>query len=262
MPANFMQWKNPGTALITGASAGLGAEFARQLAAQGFNLVLTARREERLRALAEELGKAYSVEVDILVADHSVPSANERVVDHILNISDLDVLVNNAGYGLMEAFTDSPTQAHVDMISVHCTAPTQFAHTATQCMKQRGRGVIINVSSIGAFLKNPPGVMYTSTKEYINVFSETLQAALADTEIRVQSLCPGFTYTEFHDVETMSGFDRNWFPKEDWMTAEEVVSESLAAFEKTDVLVITGERNQDFVKQHLDDNPRFNHSSI
>lgn len=256
MTPNFMNWADPGTALITGASAGLGAEFARQLAAQDFNLILTARRQDRLQALAEALQSEFSIAVDILVADHSDHAANERVLDRIRSTSDLDVLVNNAGYGLMEDFSASPTQAHADMISVHCTAPTQFSHAAIQGMEQRNRGAIVNVSSISAFLKAPPDVMYTSTKEYLNVFSETLQTVLADTGIHVRSLCPGFTYTEFHDVESMSGFEREWFPKEMWMTAEEVVSLGLAAFAEPEVLVITGAHNQALVEQHLAESPR------
>ena len=257
MTTNFMNWGKPGTAVVTGASAGLGVEFARQLSSQGFNLALTARREDRLQSVAEGLRDEFGVTVDILVADHSDATANQRVMDYILACDDLDVLVNNAGYGIIADFADTATQDHVDMITVHCTAPTQFAHTAVQGMKQRDQGTIINVSSVGALLKMPPGVMYTATKEYMNTFSETLQANLAETSIRIQALCPGFTYTEFHDVDTMSGFDREWFPKETWMTAEEVISLSLAAFDEPDVIVITGQHNKDFVTQRMADNPRF-----
>ncbi|MBW2181337.1 MAG: SDR family oxidoreductase [Deltaproteobacteria bacterium] len=250
--ANFMNWSNPGTALITGASAGLGAEFARQLARQGFKMVLVARRKERLEELADELGKDYSVETDILVADLSNPADNDMVMEYISKLKDLDVLINNAGFGLMKDFFEAETQSHVDMINVHCTAPVQFCHKALPGMKSRGRGVIINVSSIAALTKSSLSVMYTPTKEFINVFSQMLQPNLEGTGVRIQSLCPGFTYTEFHDVEEMKGFDRNWFSKEWWMTAEEVVSMSLDAFKEDSVVFVPGEFNQDQVKKYLE----------
>ncbi|MCJ7773807.1 MAG: SDR family oxidoreductase [Desulfobacterales bacterium] len=250
--SNFMNWNNPGTVLITGASAGLGAEFARQLASQGFNMVLVARRKDKLEELAGELVSKYSVHIDILTADLSNPSDNNTVMELIANLEDLDVLINNAGFGLMKDFFQAETQSHIDMINVHCTAPVQFCHAALPAMKSRGRGVIINVSSMAALTKSPLSVMYTSTKEFINIFSQLLQQTLEATGIQVQSLCPGFTYTEFHDVEGMKGFDRNWFSKEWWMSVEEVISMSLDAFKEDSVVFIPGEFNRDRVKEYLE----------
>jgi len=128
----------------------------------------------------------------------------------------------------------------------------QFCHTALPGMKARGRGVIINVSSMAALTKSSLSVMCTSTKEFINIFSQLLQPNLEGTGIRIQSLCPGFTYTEFHDVKGMKGFDRNWFSKEWWMSAEEVISMSLDAFKKDSVVFIPGEFNRERVKEYLD----------
>jgi len=249
---NFMNWSNPGTALITGGSSGLGAEFGRQLASQGFKIVLVARRKERMEELADEMAKKYSVETAILVADLSNSADNDSIMEYIADLDDLDVLINNAGYGLMADFVQTETASHVDMINVHCTAPVQFCHKALPGMQSRGRGVIINVASTAALLDVPVAFMYTSTKQFINTFSQLLQANLKDTGIRVQSLCPGFTYTEFHDVETMKGFDRNWFPKEMWMKAEDVISLSLDAFKEDAVVFVPGENNRAQVKAHLD----------
>ena len=249
---NFMNWSNPGSVLITGASSGLGAEFARQLARQGFKIILVARRKEKLEKLANELGRECSAETDILVADLSNPMDNDKVMEYISNLIDLDVLINNAGFGLMKDFFQTETQSHVDMINVHCTAPVQFCHQALPGMKSRGRGAIINVSSIAALTNSSLSVMYTSTKEFINIFSQMLQPNLEGTGIRVQSLCPGFTYTEFHDVEEMEGFDRDWFSKEWWMTAEEVISMSLDVFKEDSVVFVPGEFNKDQVKKYLE----------
>lgn len=249
---NFMNWDDPGTALITGASAGLGAEFSRQLAKQGFKLILVARRKEKLEEFAGKLSKQYETQADVLVADLSNPNDNERVMEHIAQVKDLDVLINNAGFGLMKDFFETETQDHVDMFNVHCTAPVQFCHKALPGMKVRGRGAIINVSSIAALTKSPVSVMYSSTKEFINVFSQILQSNLEGTGIRIQSLCPGFTYTEFHDVEGMKGFEREWFSKEWWMTAEEVVSMSLDAFKEDSVVFVPGAFNKEYVQKYLD----------
>jgi short-subunit dehydrogenase len=246
-----MSWPDPGAALITGASAGIGAEFARQLARQGFSLVLVARRTDRLEELADELRRAHAPRVSVLAADLSKPSESRRVVDHISYLDDLDVLVNNAGFGIIDGFLQADPQNHADMISVHCTAPVQLCHAALPRMRARGRGAIINVSSVAALTRSTMSAIYSSTKEFINVFSQLLQASekRKGIDIRIQSLCPGFTYTEFHEVERMSGFDRSWFPEEWWMTAEEVVSSSLQALQRDAVVVIPGEVN----RQHVDD---------
>ena len=250
-PQNFMAWDNPGTALITGASTGLGAEFARQLAGQGFKTVLVARRKNKLEALAETLLNAGAGPTEILTADLTNPADNERVMSRISEIDDLDVLVNNAGFGVNEDFFQADLNWHVDMINVHCTAPVQFCHTAIPVMKTRGRGVIINLSSVAALIKASMSVMYSPSKEFLHLFSQTLQANLKDTGVRVQSLCPGFTYTEFHDVDSMKGFDRNWFPENWWMTAEEVVTISLDAFRNDAVICVPGDFNREMVNDYL-----------
>ena len=247
---NFMDWDNPGVALITGASSGIGFEFAHQLAKQGFDLILIARRKEKLDVLKKELSEKFSVNIEILIADLSKLIENEKIISKIINLDNLDVLINNAGFGINNTFLKIDLIQHIDMINVHYTSPVMFCHAAIPGMIKRNRGVIINTSSTAAINKAQGSVMYTSTKTALTVFSELLQEKIKDTRVIIQSLCPGYTYSEFHDTEFMSGFQRSWFPKEAWMTAEEVVSLSLKAIRSREVIFIPGEYNRTNVRRN------------
>jgi short-subunit dehydrogenase len=224
------------TALITGASSGIGAEFARQLAAKGTNLNLVARREEKLVALAEELQKKYTISIDIIPADLSKTEDVIRVETAIAGIPELDLLVNNAGFGTVSRFHEGDPRSHFDMLQVHVTASVRLTRSVLPGMVARKRGWIINVASVAAFF--PYGsVMYPSTKAFLVSFSQALQTELQGTGIRVQALCPGFTYTEFHDVINM---DRKIVPKFMWISADRVVSTSLKALPRGRVIVVPG----------------------
>jgi len=240
---NFMGWENPGSALITGSSSGIGAEFARQLAQQGFNLILVARRKEKLDALSKTLQEKYSNDVEVLVADLSNISDNEQVISRINEIENLDILINNAGFGIMDNFLQIERMKHVEMINVHFTSPVMLCHATIPGMVRRKRGVIINTSSIFAINKDSSLIMYTTTKSAVAIFSELLKVKVKGTGIFVQALCPGFTYTEFHDTDAMSGFQRSLYKAEQWMKAEEVVSLSLDAVKSKSVIFIPGEIN-------------------
>ena len=248
-PENFMSWENPGSALITGSSSGIGAEFARQLAQQGFNLILVARRKEKLDALSKTLQEKYSINVEVLIADLSKISDNEKVTSRILELENLDVLINNAGFGIMENFLQIERMKHVEMINVHFTSPVMLCHAAIPGMAKRKQGVIINTSSIFAISKDSSLMMYTATKSAVTVFSEILKVKLKGMGIYIQALCPGFTYSEFHDTETMKGFQRSWYQAESWMEAEEVVSLSLEAIKSKSVIFIPGEINRELGKR-------------
>jgi hypothetical protein len=241
---NFMDWKNPGLALVTGSSSGIGAEFARQLAQQGFDLILVARRKEKLGALSKTLQEKHSINVDVLVADMSKISDNEKVISRIIELENLDILINNAGFGIMESFLQIERMKHVDMINVHLTSPVMLCHAAIPGMTKRKRGVIINTSSMSAISKDSSLIMYTTTKSAVTIFSELLKVKVKGAGIYVQALCPGFTYSEFHDTDTMSGFQRSWYQPERWMKAEEVVSLSLDAVKSKSVIFIPGEINK------------------
>jgi short-subunit dehydrogenase len=227
-------------ALITGPSSGLGEAYARKLASQGYNLVLVARRVERLSALSTELQTNYPVKVEVLVADLTRESDIERVETKISNLEHVDILINNAGFGTTGTFAEVDLNGQLGMITLYVVAPTRLTRAALPKMEKGGS--IINVASLGAFVKVPGNVTYCAAKAYLVVFSETLQMELKEKGIRVQALCPGFTNTEFH--EKMGGFDRSVIPKFLWMTPEDVAEESLKALEKGKVLCIPGLRNR------------------
>jgi short-subunit dehydrogenase len=231
------------TALITGASSGIGAEFARQLAAAGYNLLLSARRQEKLAALAAELEAAHPISAEIFVADLTDPDDIARLETHIAEIN-LTVLVNNAGFGTTGGLMASDLAQQTGMISVHAAAPMRLCRAALPGMSARGGGIIINVSSISAFFPAPGDVNYPATKAYLNTFSQALQAEVADEGIIVQALCPGFTVTEFHDTRLMTDFDREKVPAALWMTAVEVVHTSLHSLNPDHVICIPGRRYQ------------------
>jgi short-subunit dehydrogenase/N-acetylglutamate synthase-like GNAT family acetyltransferase len=232
------------TALITGASSGIGAVFARRLAAEGYNLFLVARREARLAALTVELQERHPITVEILVADLSNPSDVKRVERRITEFEDLDMLINNAGFGTTGRFAEVDLAKHVDMIHVHVSASVRLCRAALPDMVARRRGVIINVSSLVAFVPMPGSVTYCATKAYLNIFSEALQIELGGTGVRVQALCPGFTYTEFHDTPEYGEHARSRIPKPFWMSAEEVVAQSLSALNRSQVIFVPGFMNR------------------
>ncbi|MHA1798001.1 MAG: SDR family NAD(P)-dependent oxidoreductase [Candidatus Helarchaeota archaeon] len=243
---NFFNWDNLGAALITGASAGIGTEFARQLAALGFNLVLVARRKNRLEELATELQQKESIKVRVLTADLSIIEDIERVATEIKKMDNLDVLINNAGFGTRGFFHEVDFKSQLDMMTVHNTTPVYLCRAAIPNMIKRGRGVIINLSSLATFMSFPQSVMYNATKSFLNGFSECLALDLDEMGIRVQALCPGMTHTEFHSVGQYEGYDKSEIPNFLWMTAEETVKQSLKALKKNKVIFIPGRKNRMF----------------
>lgn len=244
-----MNWDNPGVALITGASSGIGAEFARQLASQGFDLILIARRKEKLEELSKMLNAKYSITANVLVADLSKLSENEKIISKIIELNNLDILVNNAGFGIFKSFLQIERRRFVDMINLHFTSPVTFCHAAIPGMIERKRGVIINTSSMSAITRDASLIMYTTTKSALSIFSELLHKIVKGKGIYIQALHPGFTYSEFHDTATMEGFNRDTFPDERWMDAEKVVSLALANVKTKKVIFIPGEINQELAEQ-------------
>ncbi len=234
----------PGTALITGASSGLGAEFARQLAARGHALILVARRADRLGALANELREQHGVAVEVLVADLSSPADTERVQARLRECDDLTLLINNAGFGTVGRFAEVELHKTVSMINVHVTAAARLAHAALPGMQRRRRGAIINVSSVAGFVPRAGSVNYGATKAFLTAFSEALHNEVAGTGVSVQALCPGFTYTEFHDTPEFRHDFRSAIPGFLWMNADAVVRISLEALPGGRAVVVPGWRNR------------------
>jgi hypothetical protein len=212
------------TALITGASAGMGAEFASQLAAAGTNLILVARRLDRLDELARGLRDKHAVTVETLQADLAAPEGIERVERRIAETETLDLLINNAGFGGGKgSFVEREAGHHLGMVQVHVATTVRLCRAALPGMIARGRGGVINLASIAAF-SFLSGPMYSGTKAFLVMFSENLQSELRGTGVSIQALCPGMTHTEFHEVARI---DKAVVPKPLWMTAEKVVRISL-----------------------------------
>ena len=227
------------TAFITGASSGIGAEFARQLAGSGYDLVITARRADRLYQLADSIRSANPVTVTVQPADISKMPDIELLVSVISNLSDLDILVNNAGFGTVGRFyrVDSPKQ--LAMLNVHMIAPVMLSRAALPIMLSNNHGSIINVSSLAGLIPIR-NVIYQSTKSFLINFSAGLQTELMGSQVHVQALCPGFVYTEFHDTPEYSRFSRNSVPRFLWMTPSQVVSASLKSLHRSQLVCIPG----------------------
>jgi hypothetical protein len=211
------------TALITGASAGLGAEYARELAASGTNLVLAARRRDRLEELARDLRTKHGVTVEVVQADLSTDEGMAAVESRIAASPTLDLLINNAGFGGRTGFIKGETADHLVMLKLHVDASVRLTKAALPGMSDRGRGAVINMASVAAF--SPfSGAIYSGTKAFLVMFSQNLQAELGSKGVIFQALCPGMTHTEFHEV---AGIPESIVPKLFWMTASEVVRFSL-----------------------------------
>ncbi|MCF6157241.1 MAG: SDR family oxidoreductase [wastewater metagenome] len=232
------------TAFITGASSGIGAAFACQLAARRKNLILLDKQKEQLITLATRLQEQYPVTVKILVADLSNPVDIEKIENYIIMIKNLDILINNAGFGTSGNFIEVNLSKQLDMIHVHIIATMRFCRAALPGMIAHRKGSIINVSSIGAFKPIPGSVTYSSTKAYLVTFSEALQTELVGTGVKVQALCPGFTHTGFHNTPEFGNFNRSRIPKIFWMTAEEVAVKSLKALRRGRAIYIPGFKNR------------------
>lgn len=228
-------------AVITGASAGIGEVFARKLAAQGYDLMLVARRRDRLEQIAEELSRAYGIAAEVAPADLTRDEDLHALEQRLAGDSRLELLVNNAGFGVKGRFYEAPVEDHERMHRLHVMATMRLSHAALRNMVPKDRGAIINVASVAGFTTSPGGTSYSATKFWINAFSEGLWLDLKTrrSQVRVQSLCPGFTYSEFHDV---MGMDRGAIPKSWWTTADFVVDESLRGLETGKLFVIPGWR--------------------
>jgi hypothetical protein len=233
----FLGWDNLGKALITGASSGIGASYAKLLAEKGFDLILIARRKDRLQALADKLQTDYSIRCQIFPTDLSNGDEIKKVTDLIHHADNLDILINNAGFATIGNFAEIPLDKSMHMFQLHMTASLQLSYAALQGMLKRKRGAIINVSSMGAFLLTPGNVLYDATKSFLVTFSENLALEVKDKGIRIQALCPGFTRTEFHEVGDFKNFDRSAVPNSLWMMPDEVASLSLKTLEKNKKIV-------------------------
>lgn len=214
------------TALITGATAGLGAEFARQLGEDGYGLVLVARDAARLDSTAVELRDKYGVNVETLPADLATEDGRIRVVARLRDGGrPVDLLVNNAGIGTYQPFGTADWELEARQLDVNVRAVLQLTHAAVGVMTERGSGRVLNVSSVAGFVPRSGNATYSASKAWVTMFSEALSLQLAGTGVTVTAVCPGFTHTEFHQ---RASADMSGVPERMWLDAADVVREGLA----------------------------------
>ncbi|MEV0439142.1 SDR family oxidoreductase [Streptomyces spectabilis] len=210
------------TALITGATSGIGAAFARRLATDGHNLVLVARDTKRLREQATELHDRHGIEVEVLTADLATDDGIEAVEQRLGNRRDpVDLLVNNAGFANKGRYLEVPIADELTMLKVHCEAVLRLTSAATEAMRERGRGGIVNVASVAAFV---PRGTYGASKAWIVQFTQGAARDLAASGVRLMALCPGFVRTEFHE---RAGMGTDNVPKWMWLDADKLVATAL-----------------------------------
>ena len=244
------------TVLITGASSGIGEAFADLFAAEGFDVVLVARRADRLAAVAERIRATHSRRAEVVVADLSQRDAPARLHYEIARRGlTIDALVNNAGYGIPGAYVASPWERHDAMLQVMVVALAELTHRLLPGMIERGYGRIINVASLAALVPAPAGhTLYAASKALVVKFSESLAGEVLRHGVHVTALCPGFTYSEFHDV-TGTRATMSRLPSWLWMKADEVAREGFEAVMAGRPVHVTGRVNRTIAlwAQHLPD---------
>ena len=233
------------TALITGATSGIGAAFAHNFASQDYNLIITGRRADKINNLAQELQNKYNVGVEVIIIDLTDDASLADLVQKVKTQTDLTALINNAGFGNHLDFHSGDIAIWENMLKVHTKAVMLLTHAALQNMLAKNSGIIINVSSILAFFPYREHAMYTATKSFINLFTKTIARELKNTNVRVQALCPGLTITDFH---TQMGMDANkayrsrGFIKP--MQPKDVVAKSLKCIKRNKTVCIPGFLNK------------------
>jgi len=234
----------PKTVLITGASAGIGKALAFEFARQGFDVVLVARREDKLQELAAEIKQQYGQMAWCLAADLAQPQAPQGIYQWCEQQQlAIDALVNNAGYALHTDFLETDWQAHRDFLQVLNLSVVELCHRFAPAMQARGYGRIINVASIAAWYPQLKGNLYGAAKSFVVDFTQAIDLELHPHGIHCTALCPGLTYSEFHDVMGTRGHVSK-LPKFFWMSAEEVAAEGYAAVMEGKSVHVTGRLNQ------------------
>ncbi len=240
------------TALVTGASAGIGTAIARELASRGHAVTLVARREERLRSLEAELSAEHGVVVETIACDLAEPEERDRLADELRERGrSVEVLVNNAGFGHQADFATSQRERMVGMVRLNVEAVVDLTSRFVEGMVQRGRGSVINIASTGAFQPLPGSAVYGASKAFVLSFSEAIREELRGTGVSVTAVCPGPVKTEFTDVAGVPGVEDRT-PGVVWMSAEDVARHAVDGAESGRRVVVPGALNQvtAFAGQH------------
>jgi hypothetical protein len=231
-------------ALITGGSSGIGEAFAEVFAAEGFDIVITARREERLRAVQSRLRERYGAHVEVIVEDLEQPDAPTRLCAELeARGLKIDVLVNNAGYGVPGSYLSNSWEVHSRFLQIMVTAVAELTYRLLPGMIERHYGRIINVASLAGLVPSPAGhTLYAAAKAFLIKFSESLAHEVRRRGVLVTAVCPGFTYSEFHDV-TGTRAAVNRMPRFMWMSAADVARQGYRAAMAGEPIVVTGRVN-------------------
>lgn len=232
--------KSKKTALITGASSGIGKSYTERFAEMGYDLIIVSRRAEELRKYKCELENRFDITVETKAADLANALMVDELCREVEKDSSIEILVNNAGFGTSKHFAEKDISNEVKMIEVHNTATIKLTHAVLPNMIRGKRGYIVNVSSIAAFTAVAGNTTYSATKAFLNGFSQALQKEVAQHNIKIQALCPGFTYTGFHDTEEYKDFSRANTPQFLWMNSDRVVDISIRKLESNRVVIIPG----------------------
>src|SRR3954463_10199027 len=230
--------------LVTGASSGIGAEIAKELASRGHALALVARREERLRTLATELSSDHGVATEVIAADLGEPAGRERVADQLRSHGRaVEVLVNNAGFGHQADFATSPRERMVEMVRLNVEAVVDLTSRFMGPMVDRGRGSVINIASTAAFQPLPGSAVYAATKSFVLSFSEAIRTELRGTGVTVTAVCPGPVKTEFTEVAGFGGVEDRT-PSAVWMSAEDIAKHAVDVAAADRRVVVPGMLNR------------------
>ncbi|GAF05973.1 SDR family NAD(P)-dependent oxidoreductase [Saccharicrinis fermentans] len=232
------------TAIITGATSGIGTRFAKTLASQGWDLIITGRRVERLTSLSNEMTRQHHINVQSVVADFSKKDELAHFLDIIDHNTNIELLINNAGFGSIGNYFENDYSKQQEMLNVHITATTKIIYRTVPIMIQNGKGSIINVASLSAFYPGPHSYFYCSTKAFLVTFSECLHIDLSHKNIKIQVLCPGFTNTEFHSRQGISHSDSYIKRRLFWKSPQQVVDKSLRSLGRKKIICIPGYFNR------------------
>jgi len=232
------------TALITGASSGIGEAFAEALAGQGSDLILVARSKDKLEALAKRLAEKHGRRVEVIAADLGEPSPGARIAAAVAKLGmSVDLLLNNAGFGTAGAFHKTEPQRSAQMVALNVSAVVDLSHAFLPAMVERGSGAIVNIASVAAFQPTPTMSVYGATKAFVLSFSEGLWAEYRRKGIKVMAVCPGPTDTPFFEATGTPGL-RKTVPSSMMMSVEQVVQDSLRGLEAGRTFVVPGLLNK------------------
>jgi short-subunit dehydrogenase len=230
------------TALVTGASAGIGRAFAVGLAARGHDLVVVARDAARLEELGAELSAAHGIAVDVLAADLLTDDGTDAVATRLADVHDpIDVLVNNAGFGTYGRFAELEVAREVDEVELNVVALLRLTHAALGAMERRRAGAILNVASLAAYQPAPISATYGATKAFVHSFTHAVREEVRGTGVTVMLVCPGYTHTEFHERAGLGPTD---VPEFLWQSADAVVAAALRDLDRGRSVSIPGVLNQ------------------